>query len=81
MKDLFGNEYDENQNLPKSRKIKDRYGYIAKSTNEQKCKNCNHLMRKEYHNKVYYKCENLGDSQGPATDIRLSGFCRLYKDR
>lgn len=45
------------------------------------CKTCQHLIKKVFHDKTYYKCERLGVSNGTATDIRLKWkACRLYKE-
>lgn len=38
---------------------------------DKHCKDCDHLRKKEYHNKRYYKCKIVGYSNGAGTDIRL----------
>ena len=44
------------------------------------CKDCDNCRRKEYHNKVYYKCKLLGNSNGAGTDIRLKWpACYYFK--
>jgi hypothetical protein len=42
------------------------------------CKTCNQCKRKQYQ-RVYYKCLLLGNSNGPATDIRLRYICNLWE--
>jgi hypothetical protein len=37
-----------------------------------KCKTCDRLYRKIYHNKRYYKCELRGNTNGPGTDHRVN---------
>jgi len=54
-----------------------RNNYI-KSTGHQKCKNCKFLVNKNCNGKHYYKCELLGKSSGPATDIRIGHVCMLH---
>ena len=43
------------------------------------CKTCWFHISKEFHNKHYHKCQNLGNSESEATDIRLKNVCGLYK--
>lgn len=41
-------------------------------TDNEKCKDCKFLLRKEFHNKTYYKCQWCGNSNGSGTDHRIS---------
>lgn len=43
-----------------------------------RCKNCKYLIKRQY-SKNYYKCELLGESSSPATDIRLSNVCKNFE--
>lgn len=36
------------------------------------CRGCARLITKEFHNRTYYKCELRGDTNGKATDHRVS---------
>jgi len=44
----------------------------------RKCDNCHYCRVKNYHNKRYYKCSQLGISGSVATDIRLRSICDLW---
>jgi hypothetical protein len=82
MIDLFGNKYTENDLIQsKSRSFYQRFRGLnkyRKSDSDNRCKNCVHLVRKNYHNKNYYKCEHQGFSSCSASDIRLNHICNLY---
>lgn len=46
------------------------------------CNFCHHCLKKEYHDKNYYKCEFIGDSEGSGTDIRIhKNTCDYFKRR
>lgn len=45
------------------------YGAFGKKDGE-KCGNCSYLDTKFMHNKKYFKCRIVGDTNGPATDWR-----------
>lgn len=56
-----------------------KYGLSA---NDETCKTCKHLYRKEYQAGAYYKCELLGNTNGAGTDIRLKwDACGKYEER
>jgi len=76
MLDLFGNEIIEDQHKLPRCKIGINYRL---SENRQCCKNCSFLLRKNYHNKIYYKCEIIGDTNGHATDVKLKCVCDNYE--
>jgi len=43
------------------------------------CKTCQHLYRKHFNNKYYYKCLKRGDTNGVGTDHRCKWHaCKLY---
>jgi len=43
------------------------------------CKNCNHLICGEYHDRRYYKCEIYGLSHSESSDWRRSWMaCGMY---
>ena len=50
----------------------------ADELSDIRCKNCKYLIIKQY-SKNYYKCELLGISGSPATDVRLSNVCNLFE--
>jgi hypothetical protein len=35
------------------------------------CGSCDHLLKEDYHNRIYYKCDRRGSTRGPGTDVRL----------
>ena len=43
-----------------------------------RCKNCKYLIQRKL-SKNYYKCQLLGESSSPATDVRLSNVCRNFE--
>ena len=46
---------------------------------DQRCKDCRHLISGEYHDRIYHKCELYGMSHSAATDWRLSyPSCGMY---
>lgn len=49
--------------------------YRFAEAGEPRCKECDHLIRKAYKGKVYYKCPLIGESHSRATDVRLSATC------
>jgi hypothetical protein len=83
MTDFWGNKIHEPDKTYKS-----KYQIWKKENNFRKaaragisCRTCGHLCKSEYYDKTYYKCELLGISHGPATDIRLSNLCDLWEGR
>jgi len=52
-----------------------------KKSNEidKKCKKCANERTFEVNDKLYHKYSLLGYSRGPATDIRVSFLCDLFK--
>ena len=49
-------------------------------TDGKTCRDCDNLIKKEYHDKIYYKCELIGNSNGTGTDIRLKwAACYYFK--
>lgn len=81
--DIFGNvvEYtpDEYSNESDYQRFKRINNYRDKE-NSGSCKNCTHLISKRFHNKQYYKCELIGDSNSTATDIRLKMVCDKHQE-
>lgn len=46
---------------------------------DHQCKECRFAVQVRY-SKTYYKCEKLGFTSSPATDIRLKDFaCNLFE--
>lgn len=75
--DLFGGETEKGRQT-----LLNKAGY-RKATLEEKnagtvCGVCAYSIRKKW-DKTYYKCELIGDSNAPTTDIRLSGTCPKFK--
>ena len=83
MIDLFGNDTPVIE--PKTIGRMSKYQLFKKahkyriSTTEERCKNCKHRIRKEYHDKRYNKCGLLGISNGPATDIAQNHVCDKFQ--
>lgn len=79
-RDLFGNEYDLSDVLKKGpvQNLKNHLKYRKSESKEKRCKTCLFCYSKQY-SKKYYKCEKIGNSNGPATDIALSYICDLWK--
>lgn len=72
--DLFGNEIT----IPKKGNPMLRNGYGPEG---KKCKHCTHLIRKDFHSKVYYKCFYRGDTNGAGTDHRVNWpACKLFEE-
>ena len=76
--DLFGQEHELKSAVDKKGKKKRSYAKptnpriaISGSTPGEKCKNCVHFFRKQY-SKTYLKCELIGNTNGPGTDIRAN---------
>jgi hypothetical protein len=81
MTDFWGNEIKEQEPIrSKYQAWKKEHNFKKASNADISCRTCNHCCRSEYHNKNYYKCELLGISHGPATDIRLSNLCDLWEE-
>ena len=70
-------EKDKHQSIYQIRKAVKKYG-TAKNKVEC-CKNCINCFGIEGNTKNYYKCKLIGDSRGPATDIRLRDTCNKFK--
>lgn len=61
----------------KYRKMQDKHGTLK----DHSCKDCVHLLRHEYHDRVYFKCRQWILSHSTATDIRLKDIaCGLFKE-
>ena len=79
---LFGDEVIDT-NLPsklsKYQVFKIQHHYRYASEKFVCCGKCENHIRGEYHDKIYHKCDLLGCSHGPATDIRVSKVCDLFK--
>ncbi len=58
---------------------KKRFNYRKSDSNVERCKNCIHHADGMYHGKTYHKCELLGISHSPATDIRISSVCNNWE--
>ena len=83
MKDFWNNEFHPNKEkarLSKYQEWKKENNFRKANETEISCRTCKNLCYYDYHNKRYYKCEYLGFSHGPATDIRLSNLCDLWKE-
>jgi hypothetical protein len=79
--DLFGGCSDVKEDFNTSRKMNTMqkiYGYKEDET----CKGCKYLLKFDYHNRTYYKCELWVISHSAATDIRLKNkACNKWKPR
>lgn len=79
MKDLFGNESE--QNFEKPRKLTGSFQIYRASyhyrlgTEQECCRVCKHKRTFEYHGKYYHKCELQGISHSESSDIRLKNTC------
>lgn len=76
--DLFGgmSEVKEpNLHQGKYQYFRSANNYRKSIDNILKCGTCKFCLKKEYHNKNYYKCELQGDSNSESSDIRLKNVC------
>jgi len=79
-KDLFGNDYNINFQLPKGKYKIFRYKNNYKlSDNEKKCKNCINSVYVKGYTKNYYKCKLQGIASSETSDIRLRNVCDLWE--
>jgi len=80
--DLFGEEYDPTADGPRHKGIFQRkkidMHYQRSPYSDKKCANCGNRITKR-HNRLYHKCEIVGDTASVATDIRLGYYCRLWE--
>ena len=81
MIDLFGNDIPDVEPSGTSQYIrfKQNNAYRESVNNAECCKTCAWLIKSEYHDKNYYKCELMGVSSSEATDIRLKNVCNKWK--
>jgi len=79
---LFGELVDypvDQRNPSKYDRWKASVNYRAsKGDKSIRCKNCVHLIKKVY-SKTYYKCELMGNTNGPASDIRVNCVCDKFR--
>lgn len=82
--DLFGNMSEVSRPVKKGwmevKRIRN-YREADRDTPEkdrQSCKNCEHLVRKDYA-KRYYKCAIMSMKASPSSDVRLKCVCDLYE--
>jgi len=85
MKDLFGEEMSDarpsaSKHLGPIQKIKHDLNYRPSDSKQIRCQTCKYLLCKEQNLKRYYKCRLIGNSSGPATDIRLSCVCKKWEE-
>lgn len=50
-----------------------------RATGKANCSNCVHSCQLDYHDKTYRKCELMGDSRSPNTDVSRRMVCNAYK--
>jgi ribosomal protein L37AE/L43A len=67
LKDWSGNEMPT-RHLDSSNPMVRAYGF---GPDGKKCKDCAFLLRDEYHNVTYFKCEKRGVTRGKGTDHRV----------
>ena len=79
--DIFGRENEiEEQHRTSGRRYKrmqELHGTITGKT----CKTCEHLLVRNYHGRIYLKCEMWVISNSQATDIRMKDTaCGMYEE-
>lgn len=83
--DLFGHEIPVSQVQYKKQggrkeTIKDCFRKMYGFKEGHTCKECKYINRYLYRGNVYNKCQKMGISHSPATDIRLKDTaCRLFE--
>lgn len=83
--DLFGHEIpvSEAQNRKKTGRretIKDCFRKMYGFKEGHTCDECRYLKRYRYGSGIYNKCQKIGITNSPATDIRLKDTaCRLFE--
>lgn len=51
----------------------------ARLKGDRKCRECGRFERKRLHGRTYFKCDLIGDTNGPGTDKRLSDpACEMF---
>ena len=87
IENLFGESVDLEQKQERKTRIpyKSKYqkfkeaNHYMTGSKKRCCKLCDHCLSTGMRNtKSYYKCELIGDSRGPATDIRLRDVCDKF---
>lgn len=80
MDTLFGEKVTEQKKAKGKYSIyREKHNYrIGNKTNN--CRNCEHIERFEYHNKVYSKCLLQGTSKSSVSDIKLKNVCDNFKE-
>ena len=83
MKDLFGIEVpdvepDRSGESP-YQAFKRQNRYRRSDCKKRRCKFCKFAVKKEYHDKNYYKCHLIGNSSCGATDIALRNVCDKWQ--
>jgi hypothetical protein len=64
------------KNTRRYKKMQEKHGTLEGKT----CKDCKHLLRFDYHDRIYYKCELWIVSHSTATDVRLKDkACGLWE--
>jgi hypothetical protein len=54
---------------------------MGKGPTGKYCRDCDNKRKKNYHDKTYYKCTLVGDTNGAGTDIRLKWpACFYFKE-
>ena len=77
--DLFGGKSRISKKVVgKYQAAKAKVRYMKSEHKNRRCKNCTHLIKKQF-NKKYYKCALIGDSASEASDIRVSYVCDKFK--
>lgn len=82
MKDLFGNDspilYPTRGTVPILKRWT-KFAHYRKALpgSKEKCKFCDHCFQKKY-SRRYFKCDLVGNSNGPSRDIRANHVCDLF---
>ena len=82
MIDLFGEEVEaprRKSRLSKYQLFKMANNYRESDDDRRKCGFCVFHRSCRYHDKIYHKCELIGDSNSSATDIRVGHVCDKFE--
>ena len=80
---LFGMEVEAPESyqrrMSRYQMIKAGNRYRKSEDKRKRCKTCDHHQALSYHDKIYHKCEEIGQSQSSATDIRIGYVCDKWE--
>lgn len=78
--DLFGGETEVIEGATKGwLEVKRLRCYGLARHKNVSCKTCKYLIKKDFHNKRYYKCELMSEANTATSDVRLKNVCSRWQ--